>query len=174
MDKTPLSAVARIAVDSKYWLWVTGNWLCMKGELKRGPNPTDTYYDVVDLTPHLRKGSNTLAILAWYWGKDGYSHKSSGKAGLVAELNLDGRRIGTGEDWKVLRHPAYGTTGDPHPNYRMPDDNIHFDGRADLGDWTPRLLTMLHGRQRLFWVRRPVRRGTIWSSVPHRCGGSGN
>jgi len=136
LPATPQKGVARIAVDSKYWLWVNGELVVYEGGLKRGPNPNDTYFDVVDVTRFLKKGTNTIAILSWYWGKDGYSHKNSGKAGLVAEINADGKIFGTDQSWKALRYPAYGTTGPPHPNYRMPDDNIHFDARKDIGNWT--------------------------------------
>ena len=136
LDKQPESATARLAVDSKYWLWVNGKLVVYEGGLKRGPNPADTYFDRVDLAPFLQAGTNTIAVLAWYWGKDGFSHKSSGKAGFVAEWELDGRPMGTDASWKALHHPAYGKTGDPHPNYRLSDDNIHFDARRDLGDWT--------------------------------------
>lgn len=136
LDGRPESAIARIGVDSKYWLWVNGKMVVYEGGLKRGPNPRDTYYDRVDLAPFLKKGSNTIAVLAWYWGKDGFSHKSSGKAGLVFELDAGATKISSDASWTMIRHPAYGATGDPHPNYRMSDDNIHFDARLDLGDWT--------------------------------------
>src|ERR1035437_5721139 len=136
LDKQPESATARLAVDSKYWLWVNGKLVVYEGGLKRGPDPADTYLDRVDLAPFLQAGTNTIAVLAGYWGKDGFSHKSSGKAGFVAEWELDGRPMGTDASWKALHHPAYGKTGDPHPNYRLSDDNIHFDAQRDLGDWT--------------------------------------
>lgn len=136
LDAKPKSAIARLAVDSRYWLWVNGQLAVYEGGLKRGPNPQDTYYDPVDLTSYLQRGSNTIAVLAWYWGKDGFSHQNSGKAGLVVELNCDGQIISTDETWKALRHPAYGKTGAPHPNYRLPEDNIHFDARLNPGDWT--------------------------------------
>lgn len=127
----PASAPARIAVDSKYWLWVNGNLAVYEGGLKRGPNPHDTYYDVVDLAPFLCKGSNTIAALAWYWGKDGFSHKSSGQPGFLFELG----DVRSDASWKTIRHPAYGATGAPHPNYRLSDANIHFDARQEPVGW---------------------------------------
>lgn len=82
LDEVPATAVAKIAVDSKYWLYVNGQMVVFEGGLKRGPNPKDTYYDEVDLKPYLKKGNNQLAILVWYFGKNGFSHNSSGKAAL--------------------------------------------------------------------------------------------
>ena len=93
LEAAPRRAVARIAVDSKYWLWINGELVVFEGQLKRGPNPNDTYYDRVDLTGHLQKGENTVAILVWYYGKDGFSHKSSGKAGLVVDAEVDGKPL---------------------------------------------------------------------------------
>ena len=80
LAEAPTQAMARIAVDSKYWLWINGELVVFEGQLKRGPTPNDTYFDRVDLTKHLRQGDNTIAVLVWYFGKDGFSHKSSGKA----------------------------------------------------------------------------------------------
>ena len=75
-------ATAHIACDSKYWLWVNGRLVVFEGGLKRGPTPTSTYCDTVDLTPYLRLGTNTIAVLVWYWGKHGFSQNDSGKPGL--------------------------------------------------------------------------------------------
>jgi hypothetical protein len=92
----PKNAPARIAVDSKYWLWVNGALVVREGGLKRGPNPNDTWYDVVDLAPHLVAGRNQIAVLAWYWGVDGFSHKNSGTPGFLFEMDAggDARRLG--------------------------------------------------------------------------------
>ncbi|NIL98495.1 MAG: hypothetical protein GTO62_15550, partial [Planctomycetales bacterium] len=56
LDETPGQAVARIAADSKYWLWINGERVVFEGQLKRGPTPDDTYYDRVDLAQYLRRG----------------------------------------------------------------------------------------------------------------------
>ena len=53
LDKKLSSVEAEIAVDSKYWLWVNGEMVVFEGGLKRGPNPNDSYYDVVELLPYL-------------------------------------------------------------------------------------------------------------------------
>jgi len=135
LDSVPKSAVARLAVDSKYWLWVNGKLVVYEGGLKRGPTPQDTYLDRVELAPYLRRGRNTLAVLAWFWGKDGFSHKNSGQAGFLFDMQAGKTAVRSDGSWKMLRHPAYGRTGEPHPNFRMPDENIHFDARLDLGDW---------------------------------------
>ena len=135
LAEAPTQAMARIAVDSKYWLWINGEPVVFEGQLKRGPTPKDTYFDRVDLTKYLRQGDNTIAVLVWYFGKEGFSHKSSGKAGLVFDAEIDGQPFLSGADWKALIHPAFENTGAPHPNFRLPESNIRFDARKDMADW---------------------------------------
>jgi len=101
IEKTEKSAPFCLAVDSKYWLWVNGEPVVFEGGLKRGPNPDDTYYDRVDIAPYLKKGKNVIAVLVWYWGKDGYCHKNSGKPGLLAKLELSGKQLVSDAEWKV-------------------------------------------------------------------------
>ncbi len=135
LAEAPKSAIARIAVDSKYWLWVNGQLVVREGGLKRGPNPQDTYFDAVDLAPHLRKGDNTIAVLAWYFGKDGFSHKSSGKAGFLFELKAGATRVLSDSTWKNLIHPAFGEAANT-PNFRLSESSVHFDAQRDLSGWT--------------------------------------
>jgi hypothetical protein len=135
LSKKPESAVTRIAVDSKYWLWVNGELIVFEGQLKRGPTPNDTYYDEIDISKYLTDGHNTIALLQWYFGKHGFSHKSSEKAGMVFEADIDGELLISDKTWKAKEHPAYGNTGEPHPNYRLPESNILFDARKDISDW---------------------------------------
>ncbi len=135
LAEAPTQAMARIAVDSKYWLWINGEPVVFEGQLKRGPTPNDTYFDRVDLTKHLRTGDNTIAVLVWYFGKEGFSHKSSGKAGLVFDAEINGQPFLSGADWKARLHPAFENTGEPHPNFRLSESNIRFDARKDMADW---------------------------------------
>lgn len=135
LTSVPSSAPARIAVDSKYWLWVNGTLVVREGGLKRGPNPQDTYFDVVDLAPYLISGQNQIAVLAWYFGKDGFSHKSSGKAGLLFELDNGGVTILSDTRWKVRRHPAFGKAS-TEQNPRLSESSVRFDASLDIPGWT--------------------------------------
>ena len=135
LDQAPGQAIARISADSKYWLWINGELVVFEGQLKRGPTPNDTYFDRVDLTKYLKRGDNTIAVLLWYFGKHGFSHKSSGQAGLVFDAQVDGEALLSDGSWKATIHPAYGNTGAPHPNYRLPESNIRFDAQHDLFGW---------------------------------------
>ncbi len=135
-NSTPEKAIARIAVDSKYWLWINGEMVVFEGGAKRGPTPDDTYYDELDLSPYLKSGENTFAILAWYWGRDGFSHNDSGHHGLYFDLaSTEGKSVISDSSWKVSKHTAFKNSYAPYPNYRLPEFNVHFDARDDLGDW---------------------------------------
>ncbi|MFV0505187.1 MAG: alpha-L-rhamnosidase [Bacteroidales bacterium] len=120
-----------IAVDSKYWLWINGELVVFEGGLKRGPNRTDTYCDEIDLSSYLKKGENTIAVLVWYFGKKGFGHNTSGHAAMYFDVPSVDQNI----KWKAKMHPAFGETGAPHPNYRLPESNIHFDANNDMRSW---------------------------------------
>jgi alpha-L-rhamnosidase len=132
--EVPEKANARIACDSKYWLWVNGEMVVFEGQLKRGPTPNDTYFDEVDIAPWLKTGDNTIAVLLWHFGKDGFSHKNSGQAGLV----FDCAAIGLFSDsrWRVRLDEGFEHTHSPYPNFRLPESNIRFDARKSGFEWT--------------------------------------
>lgn len=136
INSLPKEAITQIAVDSKYWLWINDELVVFEGGLKRGPTPNDTYYDEVDLAPFFKKGENKIALLVWYFGKEGFSHKSSGKAGLLFNLQSGKLTIASDDSWLCRIHPAYGDTDAPHPNFRLPESNIRFDANKDMAEWT--------------------------------------
>ena len=125
LKKKPRKAEARIAADSKYWLWVNGTLTVFEGGLKRGPNRTDTYYDVVDLASWLRKGQNDIRLLLCYFGKAGFSHVSSGQAGVIVDVPSIG--LVTDASWQSQRLQAYQTCGEPYTNFRLAESNIRYE-----------------------------------------------
>lgn len=135
VEHLPEGAPARIAVDTHYWLWINGQLVIREGGLKRGPNPYDTYYDSVDLAPYLSYGENSIAILVWYFGKDGFSHNDSGKTGLLFDLQTPKLTVLSDSTWKVRQNPAYYSTEDPQPNYRLAESNVGVDGRLVVEGW---------------------------------------
>ncbi len=136
LEALPATAEAMIAVDSKYWLWLNGELVVREGGLKRGPAPADTYFDRVDLAPHLKKGENTLAILVWHFGQSGFSHQDSGKSGLWFSLTLGQQSLVSNGTWKLSSHPAIATSPDTPPNRRLSESSLSFDARRDEASWT--------------------------------------
>ena len=129
------SVIAKIAVDSKYWLYINGQPVVFEGQLKRGPTPDDTYYDEVDISPYLQTGENSIAVLVWFWGRDGYCHNNSGKAGLFFEAVTSEISWISNSSWKYAHHTAFGATDDPQPNHRLPEFNIRYTTDASLENW---------------------------------------
>lgn len=127
----PAKNNVQIAADSKYWLWVNGELEVFEGGLKRGPNPKDTYVDNVKLK-HLKKGENTIAVLVWYYGRQGFSHRSSQTPGLYFDMTVGGKHYVGDKTWKTKMHTAYYTPAGELPNYRLPESNIGFDARKDM------------------------------------------
>ena len=128
--------LAKIAADSKYWLWINEKLVVREGQLKRGPTPNDTYYDEVDIGEYLKKGENVISVLLWYFGKDGFSHKSSGNSGLLFDCQTNEFEILSDTSWDAWKIKAIGNTGPPHPNWRLAESNIRFDAREEPLDFT--------------------------------------
>ncbi len=135
LSSAPARALARIAASDKYWLWVNGRQVVFEGQLKRGPTPDDTYFDTIDLTPHLRPGLNTIAIAVWYWGRSGYSHRSAGTAGLLFDADIDGRSVASDAGWRARVLPAYGSTAGPPPSIALTEQHIRYDARLAIPGW---------------------------------------
>lgn len=126
----PREAVVRIAADTKYWLWVNGDLVVFEGGLKRGPTPDDTYYDRVDLAPYLHRGENRIALLLWHFGKEGFSHRDSGRSGVIVASESRGFELASDSSWLCRIHPAYGTAGDPQPISGWPNrTSVSMPGR---------------------------------------------
>lgn len=135
ISEVPQKLTAHIAADSKYWLWINGRLVVFEGGLKRGPSPYDTYYDSVEIAPYLKTGRNTIAVLLWHFGKQGFNHVNSGMAALLFEAIAPEVEIVSDASWKCKVYDAYQHTDAPHPNFRLPESNIHFDARMEMAGW---------------------------------------
>ena len=142
LSAVPESAIARVAVDSRYWLWVNGQLVIRDGQVKRGPNEKDSYFEYVDLSAYLQTGENTFAVLAFYFGNDSryYSYNSSGQGAFVMEAQLGDTLLMTDESWKVKKHPAFlnrQLLKNEGPSTRIPEEHNYYDARleTELENW---------------------------------------
>lgn len=131
LDGVPHQLEARIALDSKYFLWINGELVVREGGLKRGPSPTGTYFDAVEIAPFLRAGANQIAVLQWYFGRQSFSHADSGTPFFAFEMPDEAHL-----KWKTRRHPAFGSAPNLANGYRLPENSIAFDARAEMDGWT--------------------------------------
>ncbi len=136
LEKVPVTLIADIAADSKYWLYINGETVVFEGSVKRGPDKNSCYYDSVDIAPYLKEGENAICALVWYWDDEtSYSYCSSGQGGFLFEAVNEEISVVSDSSWKVKRHSAYIDSALYPPNYRLPEYSICFDARKDTEDW---------------------------------------
>lgn len=136
LNDVPEKTTVKIAADSKYWLWINGKLAIYEGMVKRGPNPEDTYYDEVDIAKYLQKGKNTIAVLVWYFGREGFSHKDSKKFGFFFDGKIGGQQIISDASWKIIRNKSYQNIKEGKPsNYRLPESNVNFVSYKANSGW---------------------------------------
>ena len=170
LDKVPTQAIARIGADSKYWLTINGKTAVFEGSLKRGPKPGAGYYDEIDIAKYLKKGENTIDILLWYFGIDGFSHLGSGKAGVIFSLENNGLDIVSDSSWQCCIRPEYSTADNPKPNYRLSESNIRYDATAkapqmqnakEYGSWGSAPWGEMYPRPIPMWKDFGIKTGTL-------------
>lgn len=143
LDKVPAEAVANIAAESKYYLWMNEELAVFDGASKRGATPYDGFYEQVDLTDYLKQGENTLVILVSYNGRGGNSSVDPGKAGLLFQMQAGDVTVVSDSSFKANRLRAYrnqGLLGADWPNYSqssmLAEWNVYYDARESVGDYT--------------------------------------
>lgn len=135
--KNTKNSIARIAADSKYWLYINGKIVIQEGGLKRSEKTNSTYYDEVNIGKYLNKGKNVISVLVWYFGKTGFSHIDSGQGTLLFQAQIGNNEIISDRSWKVLQHPAYLQNDYTKVNsLRLSEYNIFYDANNELSDWT--------------------------------------
>src|SRR5207248_1093970 len=91
LPKVPDAAKLRITADSRYELWINGQFVG-HGPVRSWPSPWPVdEYEVASL---LNPGKNTVGILVTHFGISTfqYLHDASG---VIAEIDLGGRRLVT-------------------------------------------------------------------------------
>ena len=135
IEKVPVSLIARIAVDSRYWLWINGQQVVFEGGLKRGPSIGDGYYDKVEIAPFLKKGQNRLSILVCFFGKSGFSHLSSGTCALLFDAQSPEVEILSDGSWQASVQHGYGTASHPKTNHRLSESNLRYNANIFNFNW---------------------------------------
>ena len=143
IDEVPEEAVANIAAESKYYLWMNEELAVFDGASKRGATPYDGFYEQIDLADYLKQGENTLVILVSYNGRGGNSSVDPGKAGLLFQMQAGDVTVVSDSSFKANRLRAYrnqGLLGADWPNYSqssmLAEWNVYYDARESVGDYT--------------------------------------
>ncbi len=128
LPDAPGDAVLHLFADVRYLLWVNGSYV------SRGParfHPKSPEYDTIPLTPFLRPGKNTIAVVVM-------ANASNGKMmhhapGLTARLETTAEPsvLVTDTQWRGSRETRYGP-----PRVQWGNVRDRIDMRAEDGDWT--------------------------------------
>ena len=132
----PSWAPARVWVDGRYVLKVNGS------EVARGPvrsEPRSAHYDFVDLAPYLRRGRNTVSIVARHFGEATSwwvpvpPTYSLGAGSLVFEALVGGQWLTSDRSWRTIDGPAWTAVPMPGDVACLPLES--FDSRAHCEGW---------------------------------------
>jgi alpha-L-rhamnosidase len=124
------SATLNIFADVRYILWINGS------EVLRGPcrfDPKGPQYDFKEISKHLKKGNNTIAVLVMAHGSNGKMMDHAPGLTLLLEVNNGSKTqtIQTDETWRWSNHTRYLPA---KQSWGFISDRI--DARLDDGDWT--------------------------------------
>ncbi|WP_016956463.1 alpha-L-rhamnosidase N-terminal domain-containing protein [Catenovulum agarivorans] len=151
IDNLDQQAKAYISADTKYWLWINGEMVVFEGGFTGGPSPvtpspridnyviaSNKYYDTIDISRYLKKGNNTIAALAWYWGDNGTkgTHISAMTGGFLFQAEVGEQIIVSDKSWKAIEHKAYKNDFVKVDPIRLAAWRVKYDARHDMGDWT--------------------------------------
>ena len=124
---------AKIAVDSKYFLYINGQRVVFDGGLKKQVRDA-IYYDTVNITRYLQKGENNISVLVWYYGESSFSHVDTGTGALLFQAQIKDKFILSDDSWKVIINPAF-LKDEEQNNKRLAEKNIIYDARKEIADW---------------------------------------
>lgn len=141
LDSVPDRVPARISADSRYLLWANGK------EVFRGPvrsQPRRLHYDLFDLAPYLRSGSNCLAVYVKYYGKPksywmpATPNSMLGAHGvMVFEADLgEAGWLGSDASWKALAGASWSELATEGPAITRGVPVEIFDARKHAYGWT--------------------------------------
>ncbi len=128
LKAVPKRAPLRIACDREYRLFINGRYVA------RGPAPNPpahASYDELDVSAHLIKGANAIALIVHHMGAPSFQ-TLMGRAGLLLKLDIPGARVVSDASWR-WRDAWWLHTGQLFT--RMREYNEHLDMRREPLGW---------------------------------------
>lgn len=120
-----------ISADARYILYLNG--------VRMGYGPARAYqfrYDIdsYPFAPHLRPGTNCIAVRVLHYGEDTFHHRTA-RGGLLAQIDdaAGNRVLATDSNWRVQRSAAF-VQNVPRICVQLPWEE-HFDARAEDPAW---------------------------------------
>ncbi len=133
LDRAPISAIARISADTKYWMWINGELAIFEGQLKLGNSIDTWFYDKEDIAKYLVEGENTIAVQVFYSGKNSSSTINTGVPGFLFDAEIDGKRLYSDTTWRATLDPAYEEPISLN-NGRIGEANIKYNAMYEMVD----------------------------------------
>lgn len=131
LKKKPAYAILKITASSKYELFINGKAIC-QGPARSAPHHQS--YDILEIQSALSIGANTVAVKVHHQNNK-HSYHLKGRAGLLAELNVDDVPIfSTDDTWKVETDPSWDANAPVMNRFQMVvNDRIDF--RNKISSW---------------------------------------
>lgn len=126
----PASARLYVSADSRYRLYVNGEWL---GDGPPRSWPQYQTCDAYEVAPYLKPGNNVLAVVVHHFGESTFQY-ILGRGGLWCQLDLDGCVLASDARWRVRKSRAW-----QRPTARISCQlgfEEQFDARQDPPEWT--------------------------------------
>lgn len=132
------SATLRITADSYYRVFINDRWV---GDGPARSWPSHYQFDVIDVTPFVKAGTNEIRIIAKFFGI-GTFHQLPVEAGLLAQLDLADsagqfvQSVGTDQTWRTRQADEWVQFA-PKQCVQMGPYEIYDARRAGSGSFTP-------------------------------------
>ncbi len=157
LHTVPQKATFTLSADSRYRLWINGDYVA------RGPArswPDHMALDTLDVTQYLRPGPNHLAIQVYSPGYSHFAYVHKAATGWLGWLDLDGEIIASDRHWHVKRDASYNPLV---PRVSIYGTGIELRDMAAAGDWQTQPATA--------WATARIVQppeGPIWSGLRPR------
>lgn len=151
LEKIPDKAEIKITADSRYKLYINGNFV------NYGPArgfPESYPFDRVDISKYLKKGKNVIGVIVWQWGHGTFQSIYGGAGGLIISGKIDEVDISTKRDNGYLVKKCEGHKQDMvRKSLQLPYQE-YFDARKIDDNWLypeSNIKEGMNGWRKPFW-----------------------
>jgi len=136
LKKTPVEARAFISAHAFAELYVNGVYV---DRVPTNPDPEYQTYEEIDLTPYLKKGTNTIAALVYNPGI-GLHHRMDARGGFFFQAAIKDKsgsltKINSNADWRVTHALAWDTSTKKRQNDFTIGMRERYDARLAYVNW---------------------------------------
>ena len=136
LNNSVKEATAYISAYSFAELYINGLYI---DRVPTNPDPEYQTYEEIDLTPYLKKGTNTIAALIYNAG-EGLHHRMDARGGFFFQAAITDKKgevtkVNSDKSWRVAQAIAW----DTDTKYRQNDHTIgmreRYDAQLEYNDW---------------------------------------